>query len=150
MLSKSALLATAVALAPICIAAQTPASAAAVWNALSAPAMDPAKSAHAENVVIVRDAIRITLVDGAIQFLQPVNGIVFGAVFRGNGRLGAVPPNPLETHQLLLFTKQSKLDMTFHGSHFLVYGYLRGRNSPGGQVSSQRARQRRSLCQPPA
>jgi hypothetical protein len=120
MLSKSTLLAIAVALAPICTAAQTPAlpAAAAVWNALSAPAMDPTKFAHAENVVIARDAIRITLIDGTIQFLQPVNGIVFGAVFRGTGRLEAVPPNPLEAHQLLLFTKQSKLDMTFTEATF--------------------------------
>ena len=33
--------------------------AAAVWNALSAPAMDPAKSAHAENVDIIRDHVHI-------------------------------------------------------------------------------------------
>src|ERR1700719_1779248 len=120
MLSKSTLLAIAVALAPICTAAQTPAlpAAAAVWNALSAPAMDPTKFAHAENVVIARDAIRITLIDGTIQFLQPVNGIVFGAVFHGNGRLEAAPPNPLEAHQLWLFTKQSKLDMAITEATF--------------------------------
>jgi hypothetical protein len=89
-----------------------------VWNALSAPVVDAAKFAHAENVVITRDAIRITLVDGTIQFLRPVNGIVFGAVFHGNGRLEAVPPNPLEAHQLWLFTKQSKLDMAITEATF--------------------------------
>jgi len=53
MLLKTKLLAIAIVLAPILTAAQTPdpASAAAVWNALSAPAMDPAKSAHVENVM---------------------------------------------------------------------------------------------------
>src|SRR5260370_38193216 len=53
MFPKTKLLAIASVLAPILTAAQTPApaSAAAVWNALSAPAMDPAKSAHVENVM---------------------------------------------------------------------------------------------------
>ena len=40
--------------------AQTPATspAATVWNSLSAPAMDPGKSAHATNVEIVREGMR--------------------------------------------------------------------------------------------
>ena len=103
-----------------CGSAQTsaPSPAASVWNALSSPAMDPAKSAHAEKVEIVRDCIHITLLDGTIQLAQPVNGVVFGTVFRGNGRLQADPVNSLETHQLLLFTKQDKLDMTFTDATF--------------------------------
>ncbi len=94
------------------------ASAAGVWSALSAPAMDPAKYAHVENVSIVRDRIHITLTDGTIQFTQPVNGVVFGAVFHGNGRLQADPPNPIEAQQLRLFTKQDKLDMNFTDATF--------------------------------
>lgn len=97
-------------------AAGTPA--AAVWSALSTPAMDPAKSAHAENVEIVRDRLRIVLTDGTIQFTQPVNGVVFGAVFHGNGRLRADPPNSLEAQQLRLFTKQDKLDAPFTDATF--------------------------------
>jgi hypothetical protein len=102
------------------IHAQTPASSAAagVWNALSAPAMDPAKSAHAENVVIVRDRIRITLTDGTIQFTQPVNGVTFGAAFRGNGRVVVEPPNPIEAQQLRLFIKQDKIAMPFTEATF--------------------------------
>jgi hypothetical protein len=100
--------------------AQTPAQsgAAAVWNALSAPAMDPLKSAHAENVTIVRDAVHITLSDGTIQFAQPANGVVFAAVFHGAGRVEATPPNPLEQQQLRLFTKQDKLNMAFTDATF--------------------------------
>ena len=102
------------------IHAQTPAPAAAagVWNALSAPAMDPAKSAHAENVVIVRDRIRITLTDGAIQFTQPVNGVTSGAAFRGNGHVIVDPPNPIEAQQLRLFIKQDKIAMPFTEATF--------------------------------
>ena len=100
--------------------AETPAasSAATVWNALSAPAMDPAKSAHAENVEIVRDHVHINLTDGTIQFTQPVNGVVFGAVFHGKGRLEATPPNPEEAQQLRLFTKQDRLNVEFTDATF--------------------------------
>ena len=97
-------------------AAPTPTSS--VWSAMASPSMDPAKSAHAENVEIVRDLVHITLTDGTIQFAQPANGIVFGAVFHGNGRLQADPPNPIEAQQLFLFTKQPKLDMPFTDATF--------------------------------
>jgi hypothetical protein len=100
--------------------AQTPASspAAIVWNALSSPAMDPTKSAHTENVEIVRDRIHIKLLDGTIQFAQPANGVVFGAAFRGTGRVQVDPPNPIEAQQLRLFAKQDKLDMSFTEATF--------------------------------
>ena len=80
--------------------------------------MDPAKSAHTENVEIVRDRVRIILTDGTIQFVQPANGVVFGAVFHGNGRVQAEPPSPIEAQQLFLFTKQPKLDMPFTDATF--------------------------------
>ena len=99
---------------------QTPAQSgtAAIWSAVSAPAMDATKSAHVENVTIVRDAVRITLLDGRLQLAQPANGVVFGAVFHGAGRVEAAPPNALEGQQLRLFTKQDKLNMTFTEATF--------------------------------
>src|SRR3989442_2025432 len=98
--------------------ALAPSPAASVWNALSTPAMDPAKSAHTENVEIVGDRVHIPLLDGAIQFAQPVNGVVFAAVFHGNGRVQADPPNAIEVHQLRQFTKQDKLNMAFTEATF--------------------------------
>jgi len=89
-----------------------------VWNTLSAPAMDVKKEATVENVQIVRDRAKITLVNGTIQFAQPANGVVFGAVFHGEGRLQVDPPNPIEAQQLRLFTKQDKLNMTFSEATF--------------------------------
>jgi Peptidase family M1 domain len=107
------------AFAPRCFTQSPPASpAATVWNALSAPAMDPAKLAHVENVDIIRDHVRINLTDGIIQFTQPVNGVVFGAVFHGKGRLLAEPPNPQEAQQLRLFTRQDKLNVDFTDATF--------------------------------
>jgi hypothetical protein len=99
---------------------QTPGGspAATVWNALSTPAMDPRKAAHAENVDIVRDHVQINLTDGTIQFTQPVDGVVFGAVFHGKGRLQALPPNPQEAQQLRLFTRQDSLNVEFTDATF--------------------------------
>jgi hypothetical protein len=98
--------------------ASTASPATALWNALLAGAMDPAKSAHVENVTIARDLVHITLVDGTIEFTQPANGVVFGAVFHGTGRLQVDAPNPLEAQQLYLFTKQTKLDLPFSDATF--------------------------------
>jgi len=108
-------------LAYLPVATQTPPNAAAanaVWNALLSGTMDASKHARAENVVITRDRARITLVDGTIQFTQPANDVVFGAVFHGTGRLEIAPPNATEAHQLQLFTKQSKVDMAFTEATF--------------------------------
>ena len=80
--------------------------------------MDPSKSARVDSLAISRDRIRITLTDGTIQFTPPVNGVVFGAVFHGNGRLEADPPNPIEAQQLFLFTKQPRLDIPFTEATF--------------------------------
>jgi hypothetical protein len=97
---------------------------AAVWSALSVPMMDPGKSAKVENVEIVRDRVHILLVSGAIQFAKPANGMIFAAVFQGEGRLHVDPPNPTETEQLKLFTKQEKLDMGFAQATFSFTDHL--------------------------
>ena len=120
MLSRATLVTLFAILASASVSPQTaaPSDAAAVWNALSSPAMDTTKYAHVENVTIVRDAMHITLTDGTIQFTRPVNGIAFGAVFHGKGRVQVEPPNAIEAQQLKLFTKQVKLDMPFTDATF--------------------------------
>src|SRR5277367_4344763 len=89
-----------------------------VWAALSNPVADPARFARVENVEVVRDRVHITLRDGTIQFLQPTNGVVFGAVFHGNGRIAAEPPNAVEAQQLQLFIKQTTLNAAFTDATF--------------------------------
>ncbi len=90
----------------------------AVWKALAQPAFDPGKSASVKDLTLVRDRIRITLADGVIQFTQPVNGIGFGAAFRGRGRLQMQPPDPREAQQLRLLAKQDTLDLEFSEGTF--------------------------------
>jgi hypothetical protein len=89
-----------------------------IWNSLSQPAPDAAKSASVNNVVLTRDRIRITLTDGVIQFMQPAGGVVFGAAFRGHGHLQVSVPNGREAQQLFLFTKQDGLDLEFTDATF--------------------------------
>jgi len=88
------------------------------WSALLSPAMDASKTAVTENVDIVRDRVRITLVKGTIQFGQPVNGVVFAAVFHGQGRVFVDPPNAIEAQQLRLFTKLDKINYAFTDATF--------------------------------
>jgi hypothetical protein len=88
------------------------------WSALSAPAMDPSKLAVTENVDIARDRAHIKLVNGTIQFGAPVNGVVFAAVFHGQGQVHVDPPNAIEAQQLKLFTKQDKIAAEFTDATF--------------------------------
>src|SRR5882757_1088359 len=120
MIRRASLSVVLSALCASCGFAQSPPAlpSASVWNALSSPVMDPAKSASTDNVEIVRDRVHITLASGTIQFAQPVNGVVFGAVFHGSGRVQLDPPNPQETQQIFLFTKQTKLDLSFTNATF--------------------------------
>ena len=90
----------------------------AIWNALAKPAFDPAKVATVNNLVIERDRIRITLDSGTLHFTQPVNGIVFGAVFHGTGHIRVSAPNQYESQQLQLFIKQDGLNATFDEAAF--------------------------------
>ena len=96
-----------------------PASAtASVWNALAQPAIDPGHSAPVKDLVLQRDRLKLTLSEGTLQFLQPVNGVVFGAAFRGKGRIEVAPTDPREIQQLRLFTKQDTLSQEFNEATF--------------------------------
>lgn len=111
-----------------------------VWNTLAAPAMDPAKYAVTENVDIVRDRVHIKLVSGIIQFAKPANGVVFAAVFHGEGHILIDPPNPTEAQQLKLFTRQEKLAAGFTEATFTfsdglleeVEKQVKWKDGPGG------------------
>jgi hypothetical protein len=109
------LLAAAILSAPL--RAQAPPAgtnpAQAVWDALSQPAFDPAKIATVYDLEIVRDRIRITLHSGTLHFTQPINGLVTGAVFSGDGRIQMSPPTPQESQQLQLFVKADGVNLPF-------------------------------------
>ena len=95
--------------------AQNPAG---LWQQLAQAPFDTEKSASVENVTLVRDRIRINLTAGTIQFSQPAQGLVYGAAFRGKGRIEVKPPTAIEARQLRLFTGQDSLGMDFTEATF--------------------------------
>jgi len=109
-----------VAFAPLVSAQAPPATLdpTAVWNTLWQPVFDPGKSGSVKGLVLERDRIHITLADGSIQFAQPVNNVVFGAAFRGHGRLQMQPPDLREAQQLRLLANQDALDLEFTEATF--------------------------------
>lgn len=99
-------------------AASGPSDPQAIWNALAKPTFDPVKIATVNNLVIERDRVRITLESGTLHFTQPMNGIVFGAVFHGSGHIRVSLPNQYESQQLELFIKQDGLNAAFDDAVF--------------------------------
>jgi hypothetical protein len=84
-----------------------------LWQGLLQPALDPNKSAPVQNLSLARDRVRLTLSQGTIQFTAPLEGLVYGAAFEGQGRLQLQPPAGPETQQLRLFTSKELLDTSF-------------------------------------
>ncbi|HEX9760968.1 MAG TPA: hypothetical protein VGA40_08610, partial [Candidatus Acidoferrales bacterium] len=102
----------------LCVPAGFPQAPPPVWQAVAQPVFDPSKVAPVSNLVLERDAIKITLTSGVIQFAQPVEGRVFAASFRGSGVLQVETPIEVEAQQLRFFTGQSPLSMEFSEAVF--------------------------------
>jgi hypothetical protein len=115
VLSRFALIVICLAFGAVAAVAQDSAS---LWQQLAKAPFDPEKSASAENVAIVRDRIKITLITGRIQFTKPAQDLVFGAAFQGRGRVEIKPPNAIEAHQLHVLTGQDSLAMDFTDATF--------------------------------
>jgi hypothetical protein len=88
-------------------------STATVWTRLQKPPFDSKKSAFAEDITLTRDRLRITFVQGTIQFAKPLRGRYFAAAFKGRGWLRVTPPNPIEARQLKYLGGSSPLKIAF-------------------------------------
>ncbi len=88
-------------------------STAAVWKRLQNPPFDPKKSAFTEDITLTRDRLRISFVQGTIQFAKPLRGHYFAAAFEGRGWLRVSPPNPIEAQQLRYLAGSSPLKIAF-------------------------------------
>ena len=115
---------------------------AAIWKSLLAPVFDPQKTTMLSDLTLVRDRLQLSFSDGSMQFSQPVNGVVYGASFRGHGRVKVEPPNSLEAQQLRLHTGQDSLDMEFTEAVLLFD------DRTFEEVSQQAKWQRRLRCPP--
>ena len=76
-----------------------------------------------QRVLIVRDLrlrrkrVTLTFERGRMIFLKPVDEIVTGLLFWGNGTLVAIPPNKTEKQQLSLFTGSPTLNEHFSAAY---------------------------------
>lgn len=112
-----------------------------VWQSVQQAAFDPAKSVQVAGVTLERDSVQITLNAGVAQFTAPLNGIVYGAAFRGSGKIRVVAPNPLEGQQLKLHTGNEEVfEAEFSEAVFCMsdrtYEEIAAKSSPAGAADA--------------
>jgi len=95
------------------------------------------KSVRLENVVLQRDRVTITFINGIVYLSPPVSGKIRAAVFIGSGKIQAAPPPvPFEQDNVRRLLKSDDLSSGFNtailrftddtGSEFLKQGFLQG------------------------
>ncbi len=89
-------------------------------DALVNDVVDPEQIYVLRDATLNRDRIRLYFNRGFLAFLKPVEGIVTGAIFAGDGEVLLVPPNPVEKQSLSLFTGSPVLEEHF-GSAYLRF-----------------------------
>ena len=72
------------------------------------------------DLAVRRESITLNFDRGRIVFLEPVNGVVTGLLFWGQGTIVAVPPHKIEKQQLNLFIGSPTLSERF-GEAFLRF-----------------------------
>lgn len=87
------------------------------YQSLNALRSDPDHTYYVRELVLRRDAVRLFLTEGKLAFLQASEGKITGAVFTGQGRVIAVPPDPTERRSLARFVDTPLLDITFNRAY---------------------------------
>ncbi len=102
------------------IAAQPPANddPHATLQKLNALRVDAAQVYRVRELILRRDAVRIALDEGKLAFIAALDGRVTGAVFSGEGRVIAVPRDPVEKQSLARFLGAPLLDQSFSRAYF--------------------------------
>lgn len=80
---------------------------------------DPARVANVRDFTLRRDAGTFHLTQGTLALLKPLDGRVWGAVYRGTGTFEFHPPTEIERLQLARFFKAESLDAPIEGLVFL-------------------------------
>ena len=72
-----------------------------------------ARLVEVNNLVLTRDAGRLTLTRGVMTVFSPIGGRVVAAVFRGEGRFALTPPNATEREALRRWSGRPDMDAAF-------------------------------------
>lgn len=85
---------------------------------LNALRVDARQVYRVRELSLRRDAVRIALDEGKLAFLAALDGRITGAVFAGEGRVIAVPRDPVEKRSLARFLDAPLLDESFSRAYF--------------------------------
>ena len=108
-----------VSLASVCLgAAEAPASSTLqLYRELGAVGLDAKRVFHVRDLDLDLEDIHLSLEDGTLGFLEPVDGHLTGAFFEGHGEVLIIPPDNAERASLALFTKSAVLEEQFTGAY---------------------------------
>jgi hypothetical protein len=84
-----------------------------LYQSLNNLRVDPSRVYTVREIALRRDAVRISLSEGKLAFLTPLDGKVIGAVFIGRGRVLAVPRDAVEKFSIARFLGTPLLDEPF-------------------------------------
>lgn len=84
-----------------------------LYQALTALRVDAAHVYPVRDLDLRRDAVRVSLSEGKLAFLQPLHGRIVGAVFSGHGRLLALPREATERRSVARFLGTPLVDEAF-------------------------------------
>lgn len=90
----------------------------ALYQALNELRLDADHVFSLHDVSLRRSAIDITLIEGKLAFLAPINGKVTGAVFTGRAHIIATPRDAAERRSLVNYVNVPLLDQAFSRAYF--------------------------------
>jgi hypothetical protein len=102
-----------------------------IYESLNALRVDPAAVFNVRQLELRRADVRISLEEGTLAFLEPLQGRITGAVFSGVGRVLSVPRDPVEKQQLARFLGAAVLDQE------LQWAYLRFTDDAAEELQQQ-------------
>ena len=103
----------------------------ALYRQLAGVRLDPDRVFRVRDISIETHEIHLTFTDGLIAFTEPVNGVITGAYFEGEGEVLLFPPDRVERESLALFTGNAVLEEKF------TAGFIRFR---GGEMEALASR----------
>ena len=84
-----------------------------LYRQLASVRLDPDRVFRVRDISIETHEIHLTFTDGLIAFTEPVNGVITGAYFQGEGEVLVLPPERVERESLALFTGNAVLEEKF-------------------------------------
>ncbi len=92
------------------------------YRKLASVHLDPDRVFRVRDISVETHEIDLTFTDGLIAFTEPVDGVITGAYFQGEGEVLVLPPERVERESLALFTGNAVLEEKFTQGFFRFRG----------------------------